>query len=508
MQTIDLLPGLGDLVVRPTLILVLATIVVFAMRRFSAASRHLVWSAALSAILVIPLLGPVAPGVRMPVNAEVAGLLDITPGLSAPGETGDTGDTGAEGRSAPGSAARGAQTEHTDGPELPPSLPWRSIWLAGCLAFLTLLGMRMTTLRRVERVASPAAEPALLDALESAKRSLGVGRPVRLLLGQPAAMPMTWGFRTPRVLLPASATDWPREQTQAVLLHELAHVLRNDILLQRIAELARAVFWFNPLVWYAARRMLVEREHACDDAVLRSGVRGSEYAHQLLAMAHSLRSARSIGAALPMARRSQMTGRLMAILDEGRRRRASTAGGVGLVLTLGIVTALAIASVRPVPLEATTRGETPTGIDVSGSALPQDIAATRPARSRPGVSGCWPAGPDTNSNRNHDPGVIEAEWRTSRCEGGLRIEGRAVLRADSSGFVHLEPGTRVKLGEKEAGVWFKVEIVRTLDGRIQRHGLHGDRRVRPGEVDAWIASTLRPILRLTGVELEVDGGDP
>lgn len=499
MPVIDLPPGLADLVVRPTLILVLATIIVFAMRRFSAASRHLVWSAALSAILVIPLLGPVAPDVRVPMSAEVAGLLDITPGLSAPAP----GDARAEGPSAPGSAAASGQSEPADRPGLPLSLPWRSIWLAGCLGFLSVLGMRMTSLRRVERAAGTAAEPALLEALESARRSLGVERPVRLLLGEPAAMPMTWGFLTPRVLLPASATDWPHEQTQAVLLHELAHVLRNDVLLQRVAELARAVFWFNPLVWYAARRMLVEREHACDDTVLRSGVRGSEYAHQLLAMAHSLRSARGVAAALPMARRSQMTGRLMAILDEGRRRRASTAGGAGLVLTLGIVTALAIASVRPVPLAAATGADMAAGIDLSGRDLPQDIVSTRPGASR-----CWPAGSDTNSNRNHDPGVIEAEWRTSRCEGGLRIEGRAVLRADSSGFAHLDPGTHVKLGEKEGGVWFKVELVRTPDGRIQRHGLHGDRRVRPGEVDAWIASTLRPILRLTGVELEVDGGDP
>lgn len=504
MQMIDLLPGLADLIVRPTLVLMFATIAVFAMRRFSAASRHLVWSAALSAILVIPLLGPVAPDVGVRMSAEVVGLLDINPGRSAPAP----GDAGAEGRSAPGSAAAGAQAEPTGGAELLLSLLWRSIWLAGCLGFLTVLGVRMTTLRLVERAAGTATEPALLETLESAKRSLGVERPVRLLLGEPAAMPMTWGFGTPRVLLPASATDWPREQTQVVLLHELAHVLRKDILLQRVAELARAVFWFNPLVWYAARRMLVEREHACDDAVLRSGVRGPEYAHQLLAMAHSLRSARGVAAALPMARRSQMTGRLMAILDEGRRRRASTAGGAGLVLMLGIATALAIASVRPAPLAATTGGDMPTGIDLSGGDLPQDIVANRPALSRPGASDCWPAGPDTNSNRNHDPGVIEAEWRTSRCEGGLRIEGRAVLRADSSGFAHLDPGTHVKLGEKEAGVWFKVELVAAPDGRIQRHGLRGDRPVRTDEVDAWIASTLRSVLRLTGVGLEVDGGDP
>ena len=487
MPSIDVLPGFADLVIRPTGVLVLALLLVAAMRRLSAASRHLVWSAALCAIVVIPLFGPIAPDVRVPMSADVAGLLDFIPLSSAPASRNST----EEGRSLSGPDAAEARVEREGGPVLPlslASLPWRSIWMFGCLGFLGVLGVRVAALRRVERTVRAAAEPALVESLESARRRLGVERPVYLLLGEAAAMPMTWGRRTPRILLPASAADWPREQTQAVLLHELAHVLRNDVLLQRIAELARAVFWFNPLVWYAARRMLVEREHACDDIVIRSGVRGSEYAHQLLAIAHSLRSARGVAAALPMARRSQMTGRLMAILDEERRRHSSPDGGARLVLTLGIAAALAIASVHPVPLAATTSGETST------------VA---------GASGCWnPVGPNTNSNRNHDPGLITAEWRTSRCEGGLRIEGRAVLGADSSGFAHLDPGTHVKLGEKEGGTWFKVELVGLPDGRIERHGLHGDRRVRPGEVDAWIASTLRPILRLTGVELEVDRGDP
>ena len=90
-------------------------------------------------------------------------------------------------------------------------------------------------------------------------------------------MPMTWGCLPAvgplpgagaRVLLPAEAEEWPEDRRRAVLLHELAHVKRRDCLSQLIAQLACAVHWFNPLIWLAGHRMLVERERACDDLAL------------------------------------------------------------------------------------------------------------------------------------------------------------------------------------------------------------------------------------------------
>lgn len=498
MESIAWIPGFADLVLRPTVVLLGAALLALVIRRRSAASRHLVWSAALCAVVAIPLLGPVAPDVSVPMGAEVSRLLDRGPDLS--GVAGPPPDA-SDGREA-AAAARAAATGATGtGAGAAGPLPWRPIWLAGCLGFLGVLGLRLVNLRRVEQSAAYAGDPRLLEALESAKRRLDVERPVRLLLGEPDAMPMTWGHRRPRILLPATATDWPPGQTLAVLLHELAHVRRGDVLMQRVSELARAVLWFNPLAWYAMRRMLVEREHACDDAVIRSGVRGSEYAHQLLAMTHSLRSARGAVAALPMARRSQMTGRLMAILDEGRSRRPAPAGGIRFVIVIGTAAGLAAGSLRPTTLEAT---DSPT------EAPTVTVAAPPAAASPPIASACWPAGGgNTNSNRNEDPGVVTAEWRTERCEGGLRIVGRAVLRSDFSGFSHLDPGTRVKIGERESGGdWLKMELVGTPDGRILRHGLRGGRELEPREIDAWLESNLRPLLRLTGVRLDVDESSP
>ena len=69
-------------------------------------------------------------------------------------------------------------------------------------------------------------------------------------------------------MLPVAAQDWSDEQLRSVLLHELAHIKRRDVLGQLLAQFACALHWFNPLVWFAAWRLHVERERACDDLVL------------------------------------------------------------------------------------------------------------------------------------------------------------------------------------------------------------------------------------------------
>ena len=85
--------------------------------------------------------------------------------------------------------------------------------------------------------------------------------------------------------MPPSAPSWTAEARQAALVHELTHIKRGDRRTQAIAQLACAIYWFNPLVWYAAAGLARERERACDDEVLRFGAKPSAYATLLLDLA-------------------------------------------------------------------------------------------------------------------------------------------------------------------------------------------------------------------------------
>ena len=107
--------------------------------------------------------------------------------------------------------------------------------------------------------------------------------------------------------------------------------------------------WFNPLVWLAWRRMQAERETACDDLVLRSGVQPATYAEQLLRIATQAASTRLSTFAVAIARPSTLENRVGAILDSSRNRRQFTriAAAFAALLIAAVAVPLAIAASRP-----------------------------------------------------------------------------------------------------------------------------------------------------------------
>jgi beta-lactamase regulating signal transducer with metallopeptidase domain len=157
------------------------------------------------------------------------------------------------------------------------------------------------------------------------------------------------------VILPEDAEDWDDERLALVLTHELAHVRRLDVLTHIVGQCAVALFWFHPLAWLAAARMRLERERACDDLVLGSGARPSRYAGDLLDLVQTLNGPTApAAAALAMARRTEIEGRLLSILDAAVRRGplgARRIAGALAVAAFGVVT---IAAVRPVAAPPTS----------------------------------------------------------------------------------------------------------------------------------------------------------
>jgi beta-lactamase regulating signal transducer with metallopeptidase domain len=222
-------------------------------------------------------------------------------------------------------------------------LPWPVVavllWIAGAIILLTRLAVARLYLARFTARSSPVRSGPVLQQLRLACDELGIRRPVRLFLYDSKAMPMMWGICRASILLPVESQTWSAGRLHTVLLHELAHVKRRDCMSQLMVQLTCALYWFNPLIWIAAWRTRVEREQACDDLVLSSGTKASDYAEHLLAVATGYERQRPAqAAALAMAHRLRIEGRLAAILNATlNRSKLSRRMAIGSLLVAAAV---------------------------------------------------------------------------------------------------------------------------------------------------------------------------
>jgi TonB family protein len=108
------------------------------------------------------------------------------------------------------------------------------------------------------------------------------------LTSDSCSVPVTVGWLHPRVILPSAWQRWSKAQLDAVLTHENEHVRRRDPLVQSLALVNRAAFWFHPLAWWIERQLSVLAEEACDAAVLARGHDPFEYSEYLMEMARAM----------------------------------------------------------------------------------------------------------------------------------------------------------------------------------------------------------------------------
>jgi len=323
------------------------------LRRRSAAVRHLVMALAVLVLLALPVLVVVGPEFRVAVlppdrppatTAEIAmpvtwpaPSLDAAPIAGIPVVAIEPDPRPAGASPAPASVVPVAETSA--------AFPWTWVlWIAGVSLFLAPLILGAFAVARLRRRARPLDRDDLV--LDCATR-IGLGACPKVLIAPGATAPMACGILRPVVLLPEGAERWTDSKLRVVLLHEMAHVRRRDVLVHTIARLAAAVHWIDPLAWPLLRRLRIDGEKACDDAVLAAGTNPAEYSSVLLDVARSARHPRFlVAAALPMARGAGFEGRLEAILD-GRVSRRGPGAFVRLIaLTSTFAVVLALAGIR------------------------------------------------------------------------------------------------------------------------------------------------------------------
>ena len=142
------------------------------------------------------------------------------------------------------------------------------VWGAVALGILAALAWAGFSVRRITRRARPLISAEWQGPLFEIADRIGLDDAPRLLQSDDAKMPFACGVLTPTIVLPAEAESWTLDRRRTVLLHELAHVRRRDLLGHALGRLTCAVYWFHPLVWTAAKQLRAESERACDDLAL------------------------------------------------------------------------------------------------------------------------------------------------------------------------------------------------------------------------------------------------
>ena len=373
------------MVVKATALIGIGLAAVRLAARSRASVRHLVLAATFAALLALPLAAAYSLDIPLSVPAD-------RPRRAAPARAID----------APRVTARAVPASEAATPRFLPVVPWtglaRALWVAGAAVFLFRLAWVLWRLRRLRRTAIPW--PQMKGVLQPLAAEAGVERPVDVVLHEEVPLPLTFGTRRPVLVLPLDARGWNDGDLRRAFVHELEHVRRRDWAVQTAARAACAAWWFHPLVWVAWRRMCLEAERACDDAVV-AREESVDYAEQLVMLARRL-SAAHAQPGLGMANRSDLSTRVSALLDGGQRR-----GRAGLGVLMGAVVAASSLLLSVAPLRAVAVPSAPsrpasaaatTGQQARGQrALDGDLYEASLHGSRDAVSALIQAGANVNA---------------------------------------------------------------------------------------------------------------
>jgi uncharacterized protein (TIGR03435 family) len=319
-----------SIVAKATVVLCVALLLLRCARPATASARHLVLAAAFAVLAALPLAERLVPPVGITVDAAgTAPLLPIT-----------RADTTAD-LATPVNAPAASSLRSSAGGDARWS--WEQLlfaaWAMGafvCLAPVLLTPWRLHRLRRKAHRWSRG--DSLIRATERGRARIAV------FVHDEDTPPLTYGLVRPAILLPAAAARWSDDDIVRALVHELEHVRRADWPVFIAARIVSAVYWFHPLVWIAWRRLGLEAERACDDAVLRGSER-TAYAQQLVTLARERWRASAVPV-LSMTGRSDLSVRIASVLDETQIRGRLGRARAAVILALATVLLAALGSLR------------------------------------------------------------------------------------------------------------------------------------------------------------------
>jgi beta-lactamase regulating signal transducer with metallopeptidase domain len=441
-----------------SLLVAAATLALLRLTRArSAAERSTIAHLGLFALVALPLASLALPTLTVSLPAPMARLATSDP-IAEVAPTQSSRDQVAPAKTAasPAGATESWMASAATGAEryayLLPTFVLLALTLA---ALLRLVGLRAR--------AEVLVDPVWLSALARAQRRMGFKNGTALLASDELGSPVSWGLMRPVILLNEAAVLAP-EQAEAIIAHELAHVVHFDWAKLILARVATAAFWFNPLAWVLAREAHQLREEAADDAVLAANIAGPDYAELLIGVARHQCRGTLLGAHGVAPSKSSLGRRVRRVLDQSPARGPSgkswvagfATGMLSMAVPLAAVTfAPSHTALATIQTRAAGKGPTPglaTGglapvATSGGAARPTSIAPASTAAGAPPVPAhlAIPAGQDQGSGQSRrsdngdDADVMRAlgigdEYRRAMAEAGFpNLSGDQLAEARAGG---------------------------------------------------------------------------
>jgi beta-lactamase regulating signal transducer with metallopeptidase domain len=342
------------LLAKVSVILACTAVAALVLLRASAALRHAVWLAGLTASLGLAVAWPFAPRVDVTLRRAWQPSA-LTNTIATPSHVYSVSTAPTQPRASTTRAWSPRETRRTVmSTAIAFGIPQLlfGVWLMGMLVMVARAILGHVIVGRIVRDARDISDE--WSSVAALRRIAGIRRDVRILMSDDLDGPVTAGFLDPVIIVPLSASEWSEERRAIVLTHELAHIARSDFIAQLIASIVCAVFWFHPLVWIAAARLRAEAEHAADDRVLAGGTPGVSYATHLLDLARIESSTRlSAAVAVGMVRASRLEGRVRAMLDLGRSRATVSPRVQAFATTLTLAAMVPVAGLRAISTRMT-----------------------------------------------------------------------------------------------------------------------------------------------------------
>lgn len=348
--------GMGyfvDLLLKSLFVLVLMFSAHLVTRRLAASLRHLVWCVGFMSLFILPLFIGLLPKIQVPIATDDVMIAENT-------------------------MTRGL-VSMADNMELVTGA-W---WEAFLGVYFTLLGIQLSYILlglckvfSLSREARPLENPLVRRELDTLVMEEGLTLAVGLAKSREVFSPVSWGLFSPQIILPEQAERWDTMKIRNVLIHEISHIQRLDWLTSLVVKITRSIYWYNPLIWIAARKLEEEAEQACDDAVILNGHCHNEYASNLLEIARHARLGNLGGTLVQAIAGSFLGSRVFSILDKDRQRQNTEVAWVVRGLLLGSTAIAILASLRLVPLANVTSIDPRANTAFSVMFIPQTEAST------------------------------------------------------------------------------------------------------------------------------------